>query len=175
MKRVLFLLLTALLALSWGAASAQKTYKWVDDQGNVSYHDRPPPANSPYTVQEKRISTPRERATDANEDAALKNPVVLYTVPSCTSCESARQYLKGRNVPFTEKNVESDVKLQQELKQKVGSLTVPAILIGAKVMNGYMESLLAGELDQAGYAKPAAATEAEKGKPEDSGYKAPTQ
>ena len=36
---------------------------------------------------------------------------------------------------------------------KTGSLTVPTIMVGEKVMKGYMQSLLAGELDAAGYPK----------------------
>jgi hypothetical protein len=44
--------------------------------------------------------------------------------------------------------------LQDELlKQTGGELAVPTILVGKKVMRGYLESLLEGELDDAGYAK----------------------
>jgi hypothetical protein len=55
---------------------------------------------------------------------------------------------------------------------------VPTVLVGSKVMNGYMESLLEGELDQAGYpriggGKPG---EPEAAKPpEEVGGRAPTQ
>jgi glutaredoxin len=183
MTRVFLILLAASLSLPWTTASAQKTYKWIDGEGKVSYHDRPPPANSEFTVQEKRISGTRDRGSDAAEEAAQKNPVVLYAVPKCPSCDAARAYLKSRNVPFADKDVEKDQKLQLELKAKAGSLSVPTILVGSKVLNGYLESLLAGELDQAGYPKTAAALEAEKekdkeksdAKPEDSGFKAPTQ
>ena len=41
--------------------------------------------------------------------------------------------------------------LIEELKKKAGSLSVPTILVGEKVMQGFLESLLAGELDAAGY------------------------
>jgi glutaredoxin len=71
----------------------------------------------------------------------------------CGYCDLARLYLEKRKVPFTEKNLENNPALQQELKQKTGSLSVPAITIGDKVMNGYLESLLGGELDAAGYPK----------------------
>lgn len=178
--RVLLILLTTLLTVPWGAASAQKLYKWVDSQGNVSYQDHPPPANSEITVEEKRITS--RRAPEGGDDAAEKNPVVLYAVPKCSSCDEARKYLKSRNVPFAEKNVEGNVKLQQELKQKAGGLSVPTILVGTKVLNGYLESLLAGELDQAGYPKIGAADgDADKDKdssddkPDEDGFKAPTE
>ena len=37
--------------------------------------------------------------------------------------------------------------------EKIGELSVPTIMVGSKVMKGYIESLLEGELDQAGYPK----------------------
>ena len=176
--RIYLIVLTALLALPWAGASAQKMYKWVDSDGKVSYHDRPPPANSEYKVQEQRVRAARTPTSDAAEEAAQKNPVVLYAVPKCAGCDQARTYLKNRGVPFVEKNVETDPTLQQELKQKAGTVSVPTITVGTKVLAGYLESLLAGELDQAGYPKTSAG-EADKektaDKPANEGFKAPTQ
>jgi glutaredoxin len=71
----------------------------------------------------------------------------------CGSCDLARLYLEKRKVPFTEKNLDNNPETQQELKKKSGSLSAPTITIGEKVMNGYLESLLEGELDAAGYPK----------------------
>ena len=54
------------------------------------------------------------------------------------------------------------------MRKKVGELSVPTITVGGKIMQGYVESLVAGELDQAGYPKPEAnpeATEAPEGAP----------
>lgn len=163
MHRTLATLLAATLVLLAAPAAAQKLYKWVDPQGNVSYHDRPPPAGSGYQVEEKPLRDRRAAtATSPSEEAAEKAPVVLYTASKCSSCDAARAHLERRKVPFTEKNVETDPKAQEELKAKVGALTVPTILVGPKVMNGYLESLLDGELDAAGYPKaPPAGSEGE--------------
>ena len=130
-------------------AHAGKLYKWVDKDGNVSYHDQLPSSDG-YRVEEKRIG---DRENRQASDAAEKTPVVLYTAPKCGSCDTARAYLRSRGVPFTEKNVEGDRKLQDELIKQAGGLAVPTIMVGAKVMKGYLESLLEGELDQAGYPK----------------------
>jgi len=145
-----------LLSLLIGFASAQagKLYKWVDRDGNVSYHDRPPPAESAYRVEEKPITTgEKPKKGDPNAKVAEKFPVVLYSAPKCESCALARVYLERRKVPFIEKNVEADPALQEELKKKIGVLSVPTIIVGEKVMRGYLESLLEGELDAVGYAK----------------------
>lgn len=129
-------------------AHAGKLYKWVDSDGKVSYHDQPPSSDG-YRVEEKNLG---DRHAAVGE-AAEKAPVVLYSAAKCASCDTARAYLKTRGVPFTEKNVEGDRKLQDELIKQAGGLAVPTIMIGTKVMRGYLESLLEGELDQAGYPK----------------------
>ena len=57
-------------------------------------------------------------------------------------------------MPFTEINVsEKNPQAQEAMRKKVGELSVPTVTVGSKVMQGYVESLLAGELDQAGYPK----------------------
>jgi glutaredoxin len=148
------------LVLAMSAAQANKLYKWVDKDGRVSYHDRPPP-DSGYQVEEKSM---RSQGGEGETPANLP-PVVLYSAPNCSSCDQARDYLKKRRVAFTEKNAIGDLKVQEELKKKAGALTVPVLLVGEKVMKGYLESILEGELDQAGYPKtpdPAAKAESEQ-------------
>ncbi len=133
------------------AAHGQKLYKWVDQDGRVSYHDKPP-SEAGVRVEEKSVRLDGERPSGKGSDeAAATAPVVLYSAPKCGSCDAARAYLKQRGVPFTEKNVDGDRKLQDELIKQAGGLAVPTIMVGSKVMRGYLESLLEGELDQAGY------------------------
>lgn len=155
-RRKLVLLTTGLLciALAVPMAHGVRLYKWVDKDGNVSYHDRPPPSAEDYRVESRdfKLGGGRGQASSAAVSKAREQfPVVVYTVPQCTSCDLARAYLDRRNVPFTDKDVAKDTTLQQELIEKTGSLTVPTIMVGEKIMKGYMESLLAGELDAAGY------------------------
>lgn len=152
MKNVwLVLLLTgSVLACQAGYADL---YRWVDKNGNVSYQDRPPPADA-NQVEEKHFGDDTAPANDDDAaDAASKNPVTLYTVPQCGPCDDARNYLKKRQIPFTEVDVATDLKAQQAMRKVVGDLSVPSITIGTKVMKGFMESLLSGELDDAGYPK----------------------
>lgn len=147
------ILVLAVLVVYLPAAHAQKLYKWVDQDGNVSYHDREPRDASKYRVEEKRIRGSRQESNGELEAIAKKFPVLLYSAPRCSACDLARVYLEKRKVPFSEKNVGDDRDLQQELIKRTGQLTVPTIIVGERVMNGYMETLLGGELDQAGYPK----------------------
>jgi glutaredoxin len=147
--RIVMLLLMVVAA---APAHAQKLYKWIGKDGTISYHDQPPPSGSDYRVEEKKISGGQKE--DPQQEAAERSPVVLYSTAKCSSCQAARAYLQKRGVPFTEKNVEGSRELQDELIKQAGELSVPTIKVGTKLMRGYIESLLEGELDQAGYAKP---------------------
>ncbi len=154
MGRIYVLPVMALVMLGFSAAQADTLYKWVDSQGRVSYHDQPPPEGAGYRVEEKVLGERRKpKEDDTVAKIAEKYPVVLYSVPVCGSCDLARIYLQKRKVPFTEQNLESSADLQQQLKKKIGALSAPTIMIGEKVMKGYVESLLEGELDDVGYPK----------------------
>lgn len=138
-------------------ALAGKLYKWVDERGNVSYQDRPPPAGQ-GRVEEKNVrdgsgaASAEPGAAKAAANAAAKAPVTLYMIPKCSPCDAARAYFKKRKVPFTEVNVsEKNPQAQEAMRKKVGELSVPTITVGSKVMQGYVETLVSGELDQAGY------------------------
>ena len=154
MERIYAFLFMALAVASLSAAQAGALYKWVDSQGRVSYHDQPPPEGSGYRVEEKNLGSGKSSAVDDPlEKIVEKYPVILYSVPACGSCDLARIYLEKRKVPFSEQNLENNGELQQTLKKKIGSLSAPTIMIGEKVMKGYVESILEGELDAAGYPK----------------------
>jgi glutaredoxin len=152
MGRINQLLVMALALIGFSAAQADTLYKWVDSQGRVSYHDQPPPEGAGYRVEQKVLGENKKPLEDdALAKIVEKYPVVLYSVPVCGSCDLARLYLEKRKIPFTDKNLENNPELQQTLKKKIGSLSAPVITVGEKVMKGYVESLLEGELDDVGY------------------------
>lgn len=163
MQKLAFTLGLVCTILLIPTAHGVKLYKWVDAEGNVTYHDRPPPQDG-YRVERKDFEVRGKAAVESGglANAVDESPVILYTAPKCTACDLARAYLDKRNVPFTDKNVQGDADVVNELQEKSGALTVPTIMVGSKVMKGYMESLLEGELDAAGYPKieePARSTE----------------
>jgi glutaredoxin len=153
MGRMNILPVMALVVLGLSAAQADTLYKWVDSQGRVSYHDQPPPDGAGYRVEEKDLGTNKHKEDDTATKVVEKYPVVLYSVPDCDSCDLARLYLQKRKVPFTEQNLADNAELQQTFKKKYGSLSAPTITIGEKVMKGYVESVLEGQLDDVGYPK----------------------
>jgi glutaredoxin len=167
MKKLYWMVVLLVLGLGSQAAMATKLYKWVDEFGNVTYRDTPPTENTGQ-YEEKYINggTTSGGPSEATEDAVQAAPVVLYVTSNCSACDAASSYMRSRGVPFQQINVEGNGEKQQELKAKAGELSVPTILVGEKVMRGYVQSLLEGELDAAGYPKSADGESATPQEPE---------
>lgn len=123
--------------------SAQKLYKWVDEQGNVTYQDQPPPENARVLSE---YAAPGEESNERS--GAL---VTLYSVPQCDACDLVRLLLQKNSVPYTEKNPSSDAAAADELKQKSGQLSVPSLTVGDKLLMGYNSLAIRDELKNAGY------------------------
>ncbi len=140
-----------------GLVNAQSLYKWVDANGNVTYQDTPPPSNvefeeQTYTDPDAPVSEPAysdeagddagNNAEDQLNTAVETSPVSLYSIPSCDACDLVRLFLDNNAVPYAEKNIRGNETLQQELKEISGELTVPTVVIGDKVIDGYSKSAL---------------------------------
>jgi glutaredoxin len=140
-----------LVAIAWPAMAQ---YKVVGSDGSVTYTDRPPAAGS------GRITTLSRRGdAPATGDAGLplelrqvigRYPVTLYTAPDCNPCDSGRQLLLQRGVPFSERRVltEDD---SAALERVVGGRTVPSLTIGAQALRGLSQTDWTSYLDAAGY------------------------
>ena len=112
MANPLLLLAAALAALAVAAGPAMAQYKVIGQDGSITYTDRPPTAsNAKVTALSRRGDTP------ATADAALpfelrqvasRFPVTLFTSADCQPCDTARQFLQQRGVPYTERRVVSE-------------------------------------------------------------------
>jgi len=125
-------------------AHAVKLYKWVDENGRVIYQDQKPPIDN---FEEKNINV-QGANLDKDPDfamstAAATTPVVLYAVAQCESCDLMRLFLQHYEIPFTEKNVQGDPKIQDELISIAGALRVPLLKVGDKTVDGYSRTAIA--------------------------------
>ncbi|MDZ7841008.1 MAG: glutaredoxin family protein [Gammaproteobacteria bacterium] len=144
MRFLLCAAITALLAAG-PAAGEDKMYKWVDEDGNVTYQDRPPPEES---GQGQTFSG----SADTDQAGGVPDvALTLYSIEQCATCDLVRKLLNERGLPFTEKNVEGDVEVQAELKELAGVVSVPVLAIGDQVLTGYNRDLIIKELDEAGF------------------------
>ena len=101
------------------AAMAQTVYRNVDQNGKVSFSDKPPAANAVQALPRTGSST----AGNANLPYELRQvvqryPVTLYTSEECGPCGAARSLLVTRGVPFDERTIKSneDIEALQRLK-----------------------------------------------------------
>ncbi len=148
------LLLGSAAAVLWllppPPAAADTGYKWVDREGRITYQDQPPPAEA----REVEVYDLPDAGRVPGDVPEGPPPVVLYTIPGCISCDAARDYLKRRGIPFQEIDVEGDAAAQKAMKEKVGALAVPTVLVGSRVLKGFVEVMLERELQAAGYPPP---------------------
>ena len=135
------------------AASAQ-LYRWTDEKGRVHITDTPPPPSA-NNVQKRALDATPEPASGANQPyavqlAAKNYPVTLYTAPDCAPCGAARALLNQRGVPFREVSVVGEQESAQ-LRNAVGSLSVPSLVVGTSAQKGFEEGAYHSLLDVAGY------------------------
>lgn len=134
---------------------AATMYKWVDDDGNVTYQDSPPPPDSEILSESELEGLDLTTGT-SNDAAAELNPITLYTTPNCETCDLVRMNLVSLGVPFTERKLNSDRAAQQELQDKTGQLVAPSLFFGStRIMAFSQEHLRQSALD-AGYVVPEA-------------------
>lgn len=147
-------LFSILVFLTLSPAHAQKLYKWVDDAGNVTYQDQPPPgedADAAY-AEDLEVVEESKRAGDPGLAAAANAPITLFSIPVCDACDLVRNLLQKYNLPFTEKNANDGISVQDELMKLSGQLSVPLLSIGSEVVYGYSSQAILDQLAGAGYA-----------------------
>lgn len=147
--------LFAASALACGAA-AQAQYKVVEPDGRITYTDRPALSGAARVAP---LKLPGDASAAAASGEALpialqqpvaRFPVTLYTTPACSPCDTGRNYLRRRGVPFTEKTVTSAADAQAFQALRLGT-EVPILRIGQQTLRNYSEATWANDLDLAGY------------------------
>ena len=155
-RRVALLLAPALFMLACASAPAQTVYRIVGPDGRVTFSDRPP---TEPQAQAKPAKTPGAGSDEGNaalpyalREVAARYPVALYSSSNCAPCDSARQLLQARGIPFTEYTVSSaeDIEALQKLS---GQNSLPFATIGRQHLPGYAEAEWTQYLDAAGYPK----------------------
>lgn len=67
--------------------------------------------------------------------------VIVYSSNTCGYCHAVKEYLKQKDVPYTEKNISTDAQARKELISK-GYMGVPVILIGDETIVGFDKARL---------------------------------
>ncbi len=147
-------LVTFAIALAACPLAALAQYKVVNPDGSVSYTDRPPIASDVKITPMKRGVLPATAAAGELpfelRQVAARYPVTLYTASDCTPCDSGRQLLVARGVPYVERTVTTEEDAQA-LDRLAGGRMVPALTIGAQALRGFSQQDWSSYLDAAGY------------------------
>ncbi len=142
------------LAVLLASAPLYAQYKVVGPDGKVTYTDRPPAAAS------GKVTELGGRGGVAAENAALplelrqavsRYPVTLYaSVGACEPCDGARQLLRQRGIPYSEKSVQN-AEDADALERLSGGRDAPTLSIGSQTLRGLAPEVWNSYLDAAGY------------------------
>gem|GEM_PF-847057 len=141
-----------------GESTAGTLYKWVDEDGRVSYQDRPPVDVKDFEsadMSDRDVGRLLQQDPEEKREQVIETqPVTIYVADNCDACDTLRVYLEKRQIPFTEKDLNKDEDARRELMDVAGKLQVPATTIGKDLVWGYSRSGLTKALEQAGYEEP---------------------
>ena len=143
-------ILVSLLALT---TPSHALYKVVGPDGKITYTDvQPSPAKTgkvtpigTNTAPQNEVSLPLEL-----RQPVARYPVILYVTNACEPCNSGRQFLRQRGVPFNERTI-ATVDDVDALQRLTGGREAPALTIGAQTVRGYSQDIWASYLDAASY------------------------
>lgn len=127
-----------------------KEKPWLDNWYKLlpkgGYHAPIVLVNSKVIEQEDVIT--REKLKEALLKEYVKTyevpkGVVVFTLPSCKFCKSAKELLNKKNLKFEELEVISDslnmAKMMKVVKGRVHPITMPQIFIDGKYIGGFSE------------------------------------
>ena len=72
----------------------------------------------------------------------MANKVTVYSKPDCMQCNFTKKWLKERNVPYTELNVEEDEEALSKVRE-MGYQAVPVIVTETENWYGFQPDKLA--------------------------------
>lgn len=63
--------------------------------------------------------------------------VIIFTTPTCSFCNAAKQYFRQRGVRFKDVDVSRDEAAARDVLRRTGQMGVPVIQIGSTFVVGF--------------------------------------
>lgn len=63
--------------------------------------------------------------------------VIVFSTPTCSYCNMAKQYFRQKNVKFIDIDVSRDQAAARDMVRRSGQMGVPVIDIGGKIVVGF--------------------------------------
>lgn len=129
-------------------------YRWTDARGQINYGDRPPPdAQNLLRIDLRQIGEQVQSLLPYQvRRAASIYPVMLFTAGKCPPCNTARDFLAKRGIPFAERTIETGDD-SVELKRLTQAEGVPVATVGSASLIGFDPDEWNITLDASGYPK----------------------
>lgn len=129
-------------------------YRWTDTRGQTNYGDRPPPdAQNLLRIDLRQIGEQVHSLLPYQvRRAASMYPVMLFTAGKCPPCNTARDMLLKRGVPFAERTIQTGDD-SVELKRLTQAEGVPVVTVGTASLIGFDPDEWNITLDASGYPK----------------------
>ncbi|MEL7448800.1 MAG: glutaredoxin family protein [Pseudomonadota bacterium] len=118
-------------------------HRWVDENGQVHFGDKPPASGTNETIEKVTVkpnvySTPSVEKL-AKDFVAPPAEVVLYSASWCGYCRQAREYFVNNGIAFREYDVERSSKGRRDFR-RLRAAGVPVILVGGQRLNGFHQA-----------------------------------
>lgn len=72
--------------------------------------------------------------------------ITIYSTPTCTYCNLAKEYFKENKVAYEEKNVLTDLEARKEMVAKSQQMGVPVIDIEGEIIVGFDQPAVSAAL-----------------------------
>lgn len=149
---VMIVVLQAGAAPGLSDPSVKIFYRWTDYRGQINYGDRPPPdAQNLLRIDLRQVGEQTQLLLPYQVRRAASNfPVMLFTATNCPACNSAREFMTRRGVPFAERTVETSDD-GMELKRLTNAEGVPVATVGTQVLVAFDPADWSNAFDATGY------------------------
>ncbi len=67
----------------------------------------------------------------------LSRRVIVFSTPTCSFCNSAKQYFRQKGIKFSDVDVSRDAAAARDMVRRSGQMGVPVIDIGGKIVVGF--------------------------------------
>jgi glutaredoxin-like YruB-family protein len=72
----------------------------------------------------------------------MVNKVIIYSLPTCSYCDLAKEYFKANKIDYKEVGVDKDPVAQKEMIVKSGQFSVPVIDVNGQIVIGFQKNTL---------------------------------
>ena len=147
-RLMLFFLVVGILLGAAGMTVAA-IYKWVDENGVVSYQDMPPPAGvrskvvtptsayRPDPENPVRVQRSTSSASASTVAGSTVPKVEIYVTSWCGYCKKAKKFFAARGIPFIAYDIEKDRAAAQRKSKLSPGCGVPVTVINGQVLRGF--------------------------------------